>query len=235
MGLFDQQNPKDSNNPWEFGSDAVAVATDRPNTALYQGIDAVLKDLVAAPEEDITFMDDPNWDQTGSQHPLQLRNAETHMFPEVGQALKPHSSVEETRKRLSIWHGEIYSEFRGCSGASRIQQTSSLQEPIQLSTCSNLGCWGVGVGRTPDARRATAKVALAAMIALKAAEIGEVPDLSSHPEFSDFVMGPEISPSWLSPASNLKPSKSVVGWCTPKGFDGASHVFKRCSCLGLTG
>lgn len=122
----------------EFGSDAVAVATDRPHTALYQGIDAVLKDLVAAPEEDITFLDDPNWDQ----------------FPEVGQALKPHSSVEE---------------------------------PIQLSTCSNLGCWGVGVGRTPDARRATAKVALAAMIALKAAEIGEVPDLSSHPEFSDFV------------------------------------------------
>ena len=122
----------------EFGSDAVAVATDRPHTALYQGIDAVLKDLVASPEEDITFIDDPNWDQ----------------FPEVGQALKPHSTVEE---------------------------------PIQLSTCSNLGCWGVGVGRTQDARRATAKVAIAAMIALKAAEVGEVPDLSAHPDFSDFV------------------------------------------------
>lgn len=122
----------------EFGNDAVAVATDRPHFQLYQSIDAVLKDLVASPEEDITFIDDPNWDQ----------------FPEVGQALKPHSQVEE---------------------------------PIQLSTCSNLGCWGVGVGRTPDARRATAKVAVAAMIALKAAEVGEVPDLSSHPDFAEFV------------------------------------------------
>eukprot|EP00913_Durusdinium_trenchii_P010071 g9450.t1 len=125
-------------DPKQFGNDAVAVATDRPHFQLYQSIDAVLKDLVASPEEDITFIDDPNWDQ----------------FPEVGQALKPHSQVEE---------------------------------PIQLSTCSNLGCWGVGVGRTPDARRATAKVAVAAMIALKAAEVGEVPDLSSHPDFAEFV------------------------------------------------
>ena len=110
-------------------------------------------------QEDITFLDDPNWDQIGSQHSRQLRNAECKCcsdgqmvyflphcflcarhglrwceqlqfafgimasllkkslrcfptrFPEVGQALKPHSSVEETRKHLSIWHGVISSEF----------------------------------------------------------------------------------------------------------------------------
>ena len=41
---------------------------------------------------------------------------------------------------------------------------------------------------------------------MQAAEIGEVPDLSSHPEFSDFVTGPEISPSRLSSKHQRKPT-----------------------------
>mmetsp|Transcript_98799 Transcript_98799/g.235497 ORF Transcript_98799/g.235497 Transcript_98799/m.235497 type:complete len:606 (-) Transcript_98799:60-1877(-) len=122
----------------ELSSDAVAVATDRPNAPVYQGIDAVLKDLVANPEEEILFYDDETWEQ----------------FPEVGQALKSHATMEE---------------------------------PLQLAICNTLSCWGVGVGRQPEARLAAAKLAVASMIALKVAEAGEVPDLSAHPDFSDFV------------------------------------------------
>ena len=91
--------------PWALSRFSRAkIAEDRPHTSLYQGIDAVLKDLVAAPEarstwlpipgrkEDITFIDDPNWDQSGSKNEVcdsALR------FPEVGQALKPHATLEE--------------------------------------------------------------------------------------------------------------------------------------------
>ena len=49
-------------------------------------------------QEDINFIDDPNWDQRGPQETAQKndRNAwPSPRFPEVGQALKPHSSVEE--------------------------------------------------------------------------------------------------------------------------------------------
>jgi len=123
----------------ELGSDAVAVASDKPSSTLYDCIDAVLTDLTTSPE-DITCFDDPSMDQ----------------FPEVLIALKVHASLEE---------------------------------PMQIAVCSSLGVWGIGVGPTPEARAATSKLAVAAMIALKAAETGDVPDLSAYPEFSDFVGG----------------------------------------------
>jgi len=121
----------------ELGSDAVAVASDGPSSALYDCIDAVLADLVTS-AEDLVYFDDPNHET----------------FPEVSLALQTHASLEE---------------------------------PLQLAICSTLGVWGIGVGPTPDARTATSKLAVAAMIALKAAETGDVPDLSAYPDFSDFV------------------------------------------------
>ena len=94
-------------------------------------------------------------------------------FPEVGQALKPHSSVEETRKRLSIWHGVISSEFWvqwcqqnpadflagthptinlqqfGCQAQSILRLSVTFLHNTAWIVLTVSGCWGVGVGRTP--------------------------------------------------------------------------------------
>eukprot|EP00931_Biecheleriopsis_adriatica_P117688 TRINITY_DN93186_c0_g1_i1.p1 TRINITY_DN93186_c0_g1~~TRINITY_DN93186_c0_g1_i1.p1 ORF type:complete len:588 (+),score=142.09 TRINITY_DN93186_c0_g1_i1:67-1830(+) len=123
----------------EMGPDAVVVATDSQGKGveLYECLDTVLEQLVADPTE-IEYFDDASWT----------------MFPEIGQAIKQHTDMEEA---------------------------------MQLATCSSLGAWGVGVGHAKSSRAAAAKLALASMITLRAAETGEVPDLSSFPEFSEFV------------------------------------------------
>lgn len=70
-----------------------------------------------------------------------------------------------------------------------LKQYTEGQEPIQLAVLGSLGCWGIGAGRSPDCRLAAAKLAVASMITLRAAETGDVPDLSDFPDFSEFVGG----------------------------------------------
>jgi len=71
--------------------------------------------------------------------------------------------------------------------ATALKPYGEQQEPLMLAICSTFGAWGIGVGKNPQTREAGAKLALAAMLTLRAAEAGEVPDLESFPAFSDFV------------------------------------------------
>jgi len=125
----------------DLGHDAIAIATDSAcggGVELYDMVDGVLGQLMANPEADVVFIDDPKLQE----------------FPEVSTALKTHGNHEE---------------------------------PLTVASCSSLGAWGVGIGHTPQSREAGAKLALAAMLTLKAAESGDVPDLETFPAFSEFV------------------------------------------------
>jgi hypothetical protein len=80
-------------------------------------------------------------------------------------------------------------EFPEVSAALKAHSNSPREEPIHVSICQSTGCWGIGAGRTEDSRAAASKVALACMMTLRAAETGEVPDLSDFPDFAEFVGG----------------------------------------------
>lgn len=80
-------------------------------------------------------------------------------------------------------------EFPEVSAALKAHGDGQREEPIHVSICQSAGCWGIGAGRTEDSRCAASKVALACMMTLRAAETGEVPDLSEFPDFAEFVGG----------------------------------------------
>jgi len=58
---------------------------------------------------------------------------------------------------------------------------------LNVAVCGVASVWAAATGNKWKSRNAAAKVALATMLALRAADSGEAPDTSSFPEFEAFI------------------------------------------------
>lgn len=82
-----------------------------------------------------------------------------------------------------------YPELKAC-----LARLGDEQVPFTLAICTSATSWGVGFGWQPSCRMAAAKIALGAMLTLRAAET-EVPELAGFPDFAEFV-GEVEPPTW---------------------------------------
>lgn len=106
------------------------------------------------------------------------------LFPSVDEILSLF--VENVAAEIEVVDDPSWEQFPEITAALSSEYAPK-DECLHVALCGSLGMWAAGTGRKWKTRNCAAKVALATVLALRAAEQGEAPDLSEYPDFSAFL------------------------------------------------